>query len=131
MYPYNGLVVYVNGPACVNAATYTGVSFTISGSGTCNVVFSFGDKEHTTAAADAMRGACTGTSCYASQFALTVSASPATVKMPFAGTPTTAGMPVATVDAGNLTGVQFQLGEASTATTSCMETLTITNVSFY
>jgi hypothetical protein len=130
MYPYTGLVVFLNGPNCVNASSYTGVSFTISGSGTCNVVFSFVDKEHTAAADDAMRGSCTGT-CYAGQFSLTVPSSPTSVKMPFSGTPTTPGMPAAAVDSMNLTGVEWQLGQASTATSTCMETLTITNVSFY
>ena len=88
MYPNSGFVVYMNGPACINASSYTGVSFTISGSGTCGVVFAFGDKEHTSGTDDAARGTCTGT-CYAGQFDLTVSASPATVKMPFSGTATT------------------------------------------
>jgi hypothetical protein len=131
MYPNAGVVVFINGPGCVNASASTGVSFTISGSGTCQVVFAFGDKEHTTAASDPMRGTCTASSCYAGQFSVTVSATPTTVKMPFSGTPTNMGSPPTMVDTMNMTGVQWQLGQASTATTACMETLTITNVSFY
>jgi hypothetical protein len=132
MYPYSGVTVFINGPGCVNASAYTGVSFTISGSvGTCNVVFAFGDKEHTTAASDPMRGTCTASSCYAGQYSLTVSGTATTVKMPFATAPTSMGSPATAVDTMNLTGVQFQLGQATTATSTCMATLTITNISFY
>jgi hypothetical protein len=130
MYPYSGFTVFVDGPACVNAAVYTGVSFVISGSGTCNVVFTFEDKEHVPTSADSMRGACTGM-CYAGVFSIAVSSSLTTMKMPFSATPTTPGSPATLVDSMNLTGVQWQLGQASTATSACSETLTITNVSFY
>ena len=47
MYPYSGFVVYINGPACVDASQYTGVSFSIKGDpGMCGLVFSFNDAEH-------------------------------------------------------------------------------------
>jgi hypothetical protein len=129
MYPFNGFVVFVNGPACVNANAYTGVSFTYSSTGTCSVFFDFGDADHTATSSDPDRGTCTGIACYGSQFAVTGSG---TIKMPFAGTPSNPGMPTAMVDAAKFTGVQWQLQPASsTATTSCTGTVTVGDISFY
>jgi hypothetical protein len=127
MYPYSGFVVYTNGPSCINASAYSGVSFTISGlMGTCSVVFSFGDSDHTTPASDPMRGACTATSCYASQFAVTAS----TTSVAFGATPDTPGQPVATVDQAKFTGVQWQFKPATGSTAGCTGSMTVDNIKF-
>ena len=57
MYPYNGFSLYVNGPGCVNANSYTGISFKISAlTGTCPLEFGFSDSAHTLPSSDSARG---------------------------------------------------------------------------
>ena len=82
-YPYSGFVVYINGPACVDASAYTGVSFSIKGDvGTCGLVFSFNDAEHGAPNPDDPR--FTGPAgSYAPQKALTVTSTATTVMVPF------------------------------------------------
>jgi hypothetical protein len=126
MYPYNGVVIYINGPGCTDASAYSGVSFTLSGDiGTCTLVFSFGYSEDLASSADSARGTCSGT-CYPSQFSITTSST----SVSFSATPTSAGMPVSAVDKGKLTGVQFQLAPASGATSSCTANISIGNIKF-
>jgi len=127
MYPYNGFVVYIDGPGCTDASAYSGVSFTISGDiGTCTLVFSFGYSEDLAASSDSARGSCSVSSCYPSQFAITTSST----SVLFSATPTGAGQPVAAVDKAKITGVQFQLAPASMATTSCTANITVGNIKF-
>jgi hypothetical protein len=130
-YPYNGFVIYINGPACTDATAYSGVSFKISGSlGTCALVFSFNDSEHTTVASDAMRGVAADGS-YSPQFtipAAMVGATAMTVTVPF--TSPTGGSPATAVDKTKITGVQWQFGQANTATTACSANITIDDVTF-
>ena len=134
MYPYSGFVVYINGPACVDATTYTGVQFSIKGDvGTCGLVFSFNDAEHGSMSTDEPR--FTGPSgSYSPQKSLTVTTTAATVMVPFAdptfvnGSPSVATVPV---DPKTLTGVQWQLTNSSTSTASCMGSITIDEVKFY
>jgi hypothetical protein len=124
-YPYNGFVVYIDGPACTDASAYAGVSFTLSGTLTgCNLVFAFGFSEDLAQSSDSSRGTCTGSSCYPSQYMLTTSST----SVQFTGTQVNAGMPTAAVDKAKLTGVQFQL--APTGTTSCMGSITVTDIKF-
>jgi hypothetical protein len=127
MYPFSGFVVYVDGPTCVNATAYTGVSFTLTGTlGTCQLVFSFGYADDLAATSDAMRGLCTAASCYPSQFMITT----ATTTVSFTALPVTMGVPVVAVDKGKLTGVQWQLQPASGATAGCTGSITVDNISF-
>ena len=68
MYPYNGFALVVDGPACVNANAYTGVSFTISNvTGTCPILFKFTDAAHSDSTFDSDRGLCSG-SCFGGSF---------------------------------------------------------------
>lgn len=129
MYPFSGFVLFLDGPACVNATSYTGVKFTISAlTGACTVVFSFNDSEHTMASDDPNRGTCPATAtCYGSQFAVTA----ATSMVPFGATPSNAGQPTATVDAGKLMGVEWQFEPMSGSTTGCTGSITVDNISFY
>jgi hypothetical protein len=134
MYPYSGFVVYMNGPACVDASTYTGVQFSIKGDvGTCGLVFSFNDAEHGTMSADDPRFVGPSGS-YAPQKTLTVTSAATTVMVPFNdptlanGSPSVATVPV---DPKSLTGVQWQLTNPSTATATCMGSITVDDVKFY
>ena len=136
-YPYSGFVVYINGPSCVDASQYTGVSFSIKGDpGTCGLVFSFNDAEHGVATTDPKGEVrATGPSgSYAPQKTLTITSSASTVMVPFNDPTLANGSPPVTtnpVDAHNLTGVQWQFTNTSTSTASCMGSITVDNVMFY
>ena len=125
MYPDNGFVVYVNGPGCLNASTYTGVSFTMTTTGTCNFIFSFGDSEHIKASDDPDRGSCVAANCYASQYSVTS----ATTMVSFAQTATNLGSPATLADPAKFTGVQWQMAGAAGA--ACSGTITVKNISFF
>lgn len=130
-YPYNGFVVYINGPACTDATAYSGVSFSISGSlGTCGLVFSFNDSEHGTAGSDPMRGAGPDGS-YSPQFtipATMVTTAVQTVTVHF--TDPTGGSPATAVDKTKLTGVQWQFSQSNTATAACSANITVDDITF-
>ena len=136
-YPYNGFGIILNGPACVDVSSYTGgVSFSLGGSvsGTCSLVFSFNDAEHTNASDDAQRGLGTGTA-YAPQLDISsmLKSTATTVMIPFSST-FTGGMPAASTsypDKMKFTGIQFQFSQPMTATKSCTGMLTLDNVKFY
>jgi hypothetical protein len=135
-YPYNGLQIILNGPACADVSSYTGgVSFTISGSvGTCGLVFSFNDAEHTNASDDTQRGLGTG-GAYAPQLDISamVKSTAMTVMIPWSST-FTGGSPAATTsypDKMKFTGIQFQFTQPMTATKTCMGSLTLDNIKFY
>jgi hypothetical protein len=134
-YPYNGFELILNGPACADVSTYTGVSLKIGGSvGTCSLVFAFNDSEHTNASDDAMRGLGTG-SAYAPQLDISkmVASTAAVVMIPFAST-FTGGSPAVTTsypDKTKFTGIEFQFTQPMTATKTCMGMLTIDDVKFY
>jgi len=135
MYPYSGFVVYINGPACVDASAYTGVSFTISGNiGTCGLVFSFNDAEHGAAGtADARFTGASGAYAPQLNIASMVSTTSATIMVPFNdssfanGSPAFSGM----ADSMNLTGVQWQFTQSNTSTATCTGTITVGDVTFY
>jgi len=133
-YPYSGFVVYINGPSCVDASAYTGVSFSIKGdAGTCGLVFSFNDAEHGGPNPDDPR--FTGPSgSYAPQKTLTVTSTATTVMVPFNDPTLANGSPLVSlvpVDGKNLTGVQWQLTNSNTATATCMGSITVDDVKFY
>ncbi|HXU63121.1 MAG TPA: hypothetical protein VN962_15550 [Polyangia bacterium] len=133
MYPYSGVVVYINGPACVDASQYSGVSFSIKGDlGTCGLVFSFNDAEHgvaTTSSTGEVRA--TGPSgSYSPQKAITtVGSTAATVMVAWADP--TGGSPATPVDPKNLTSVQWQLTNSSTSTAPCTASITVDDIKFY
>jgi hypothetical protein len=129
MYPYNGFSIYVNGPGCVDAKSggYIGISFKISAlTGTCPLELGFSDSAHTPASADPDRGTAPAGS-YAAGFAVTT----ATTSVNFTTTPTSAGSPAAAPDGSKIIGLQFQFKPvSSTATTSCMGSVTIDDIKF-
>ncbi len=137
-YPYSGFVVYINGPACVDASQYTGVQFSIKGdAGTCGLVFAFNDAEHGVAVTDPTLGdlRSTGPSgSYSPQKPLIVTSTATTVMVPFNDSTLANGSPpVSTnpVDAHNLTGVQWQLSNTPTSTASCTGSITVDDIKFY
>jgi hypothetical protein len=131
MYPYSGFATYMDAPPCIDATSYSGVSFSLTATGTCPIFFAIDDSEHLLPSADLLRGACAGTNstCYPSQFSVTSSTS--TTMVAFNATPTVEGLPTATVDPSKLTSVEWQFSNPSTATTTCSGTITIDNVQFY
>jgi hypothetical protein len=123
---YAGVVLYMNGPACVDGSHYTGVQFDFSGDlGTCNLTFGYGFADDQTAASDSARGICTATNCYPPSVAITTTG---TIKEPY--TAVTGGSPLMSVDEQKLTGVQWQLQSPATGTT-CTATFRLDNVTFY
>jgi hypothetical protein len=130
MYPYNGVVVYMSGAACINASQYTGVSFDLTLSGNCPMAyFEFSDSEHTLQMNDTLRGTCqgSGSTCYPSLFNVTAGHN----RIPFAATPFSGGSPTAAVDPHKLIGVQWQFQVSPTSTTGCTGSITVDNISFY
>jgi hypothetical protein len=131
-YPYSGMVVYINGPSCVDASQHAGVSFSIKGDlGTCGLVFSFNDAEHgAMGTADPRFTGVSGS--YAPQYSIPaamVTSTAATIMVPWTGP--SGGSPATPVDPMNLTGVQWQLSNSNTATATCTGTITIDDVKFY
>lgn len=128
-YPY----AYVGLPfkACVDASTYTGVKFNISGSLTgCTIQFSVVDKEHSTATNG---GTCTVASCYPSAKIFTLPATATDVSVAFADqTGGGADPSAAAVDPSEILNVQWQVNVATgDAATGCSGSFTVNNISFY
>jgi hypothetical protein len=71
-YPFSGFVLYVDGPACVNATAYQGVEFTLSNvsvSTQCLILFKATDAAHVAKADDPDRGRCQASgACYAGAY---------------------------------------------------------------
>jgi len=126
MFPYNGFVIYIDGPACVNASAYQGVQFTLSNlTGMCPMtLFKFTDSAHTDFASDSDRGACTG-SCFAGSFPVAAGV----VQIPFSTMPSFAGNPPGIIDPTKLTDIQFQF--QSSGTNACNGSFTLDDVRFY
>jgi hypothetical protein len=123
---YTGVVLYMNGPACVDGSAYTGVQFDLSGSlGSCVLSFGFAFADDLSAASDSQRGICAATNCYGPSVVVT---SMGTIKEPY--TAVTGGSPDMGVDRQKLTGVQWQL-QSPAAGTTCAANFTLDNVSFY
>lgn len=123
---YTGVVLYMNGPACIDGSAYAGVQFDLAGSlGSCNVSFGFAFADDLTAGSDSERGICTATNCYGPSVAVTETG---TIKELY--TAVSGGSPDLTVDKQKLTGVQWQLQSAAAGTT-CTASFTIDNVKFY
>jgi hypothetical protein len=124
MYPYNGFSLYVNGPGCVNASSYTGISFKITDlTGTCPLEFGFSDSAHTLPSSDPARGSAPAGS-YAAGYTVTAS----TTSVSFATTPASAGSPAALVDPKKLIGIQFQF--KAMGTTACTGSFTLDDIKY-
>ena len=123
---YTGVVLYINGPACVDGSAYSGVQFDLAGDlGTCNLSFGFAFADDLSPASDSARGICAATNCYGPSVAVTTTG---TLKEPY--TAVSGGSPDMGVDRQKLTGVQWQLQATATGTT-CIANFTIDNVRFY
>jgi hypothetical protein len=123
---YTGVILYMNGPACIDGSAYTGVQFDLDGNvGTCGLTFGFGFADDLAPSSDSQRGICAATNCYGPSVAVTTTG---TVKVPY--TAVSGGSPDMAVDRQKLTGVQWQLQSTATGTT-CTASFTIDNVKFY
>jgi hypothetical protein len=123
-FPFNGFALVIDGPACVDASAYTGVSFELAGDlGECILYLSFAYADDLASSADPTRGLCSGT-CYPSEYAITTD----TTSVSFADAQTVPGVPVAPISTSKLVGVQWQV--VSTGTTSCTAAFTVANVRF-
>jgi hypothetical protein len=123
---YTGVVLYMNGPACIDGSAYTGIQFDLAGNlGTCNLTFGFGFADDLAPTSDPQRGICAATNCYGPSVAVTTTG---TVKVPY--TAVSGGSPDMAVDRQKLTGVQWQVQSTATGTT-CTAGFTIDNVRFY
>ncbi|HMC59393.1 MAG TPA: hypothetical protein VKJ01_09400, partial [Candidatus Solibacter sp.] len=101
---YAGVVLYMNGPACIDGSAYTGVQFDLEGNvGTCGLTFGFGFADDLAPSSDSQRGICAATNCYGPSVAVTTTG---TVKVPY--TAVSGGSPDMAVDRQKLTGVQWQ-----------------------
>ena len=132
---YVGAVLYFSGNTagtdCIDASTYTGVEFTISGSlAGCTIQFSINDSEHTAmSATDPKAGGAAGS--YAPQLGVTVTTTPTMLQVPFTGASApTGGMPAMAIDPTKLEAIQWQFTIAAGAET-CASTLTIDDIAFY
>jgi hypothetical protein len=123
-FPYSGFALVIDGPACVDASAYTGISFELEGDlGECILYLSFAYADDLATSADPNRGLCSGT-CYPSEFAITTD----TTSVSFADAQTVPGVPVAPINTPKLVGVQWQV--VSTGTTSCAAAFTVAKVRF-
>jgi hypothetical protein len=129
---WEGVGLFFNGADCVDASTYTGVKFDLSGDlGSCALSFgaSFsGDLSH----ADApTMGSCPGddSECYG-PLATVVPGAATTIKVPF--TALTGGTPISALDPSTLVDVEWQLSPSAGADGgACAANFTVKNVSFY
>lgn len=125
---YTGVVLYMNGPACIDGSGYTGVQFDLNGSlGTCVLSFGFAFADDLSPASDSQRGICAATNCYGPSVVV-ASTGTGTVKEPY--TAVSGGSPDMGVDRQKLTGVQWQL-QSPAAGTTCSANFTLDNISFY
>lgn len=130
-YPYAYIGLPFN--ACVDASTYTGVKFTISGtiSDGCTLQFSTVDKEHNE---PSNNGTCdktmtSGGACYASAKSFTLTSDPTDVTINFADQLNGgAAADAKVVDPTEILGVQWQFNVPVGKT--CTAMVTIDNVNF-
>lgn len=132
MYPY-AYVVLPFMPHCMDAHTYTGVKFTISGTlnNGCFIQFSTVDKEHLppTIGGGGDFGTCTVANCYTStKGIIPLPATPTDVTILFADQTAGGANPPVVVDPTQIMAVQWQVNPPPA--TSCTGTVTIDNVNF-
>jgi hypothetical protein len=141
---YQGFGIYFNGNAagtdCLDAHTYTGVEFDLSGSLTgagCTMQFSINDSEHANPAASSPPDPKAGgmSTSYAPQLQITsaqLTSTATPIMVPF--TEPTGGSPSSGVDPTKLTGVQWQLSvpvASDGGATECVWNFNISNLKFY
>jgi hypothetical protein len=134
-----GSGLYFNGKSCINASTYTGVSFDFSGDlGGCTLAVGANFSGDSTLTDAPGRGSCPfsqDSSCFPPMAVATppatLDAGPAgttTFKIPFASMAT--GSPTPRVDPSTILTVQWQLNALSGGP-GCSANFTVENVAFY
>jgi hypothetical protein len=132
-----GAGIYFNGnpsgTECIDATVHSGVQFDISGfieGPGCTAQYSTNDSAHTDNSFDP-KGAG-GVGVFSPQAQFTVTPTPVTMRMPFAGpSAPTGGNPAISVDRSKLTGVQWQFTTPPDPMSSCNVDITIDNVGFF
>lgn len=131
---YLGTTLYFNN--CVDASSFTGVQFTISGSisAACHLIFGANDVAHDNHEKD-KKGTCdAGDSCYAPNMMvpMQVTSTPAVIKMPWIEGSSVPDVPL---DPSHLVGVQWQFTVDATpdggTPQDCTAELHIDDVKFY
>ncbi|HSS39244.1 MAG TPA: hypothetical protein VLT58_10780, partial [Polyangia bacterium] len=136
---YMGFGLYYSSVDCLDATSYTGVQFELSGSlGGCYLAFGSNFSGDTFKGDDPARGACMGSdsTCYNPSADVTSQAAGGAdagvvVKVPFAKL--SAGVPGSALDPSTLITVQWQLSASTLATDAggCSADFTVKNVAFY
>jgi hypothetical protein len=125
---YAGLGLYFAGTTCIDASTYTGIKFDLSGDlGGCALALGASSSTDLDSGANPGRGACSpgAGACYGPS--APVASGPATVMVPFASL--AGGMPVSALDPTTLVTMQWQL--APPASGNCAADFTVSNVGLY
>jgi hypothetical protein len=132
-YPLAGFALMFEGTACIDASTYTGVSFTLNvdPSTTCALHFQFDYAEVDPPKYRPDQGLCDSTvfGCYPPAFYFTGFTS-GTAMVSFAKEPDNPGSPAVPVDDQKLTGVHWEF-DTPNPPAACTGTMTISNVVFY
>jgi hypothetical protein len=150
---YQGFGIFFNGDTagleCIDATTYTGIQFDLSGSLTgtgCSMVFSINDSEHADSTALKADGtvndpkAAGPKGSYAPQLPITsaqLTSTPTTIMVPFTGSGAnvpSGGSPSTPIDPTKIEGVQWQMATPTPAdggATECDWNINIANVKFY
>jgi hypothetical protein len=127
--------IYFSPPdgACVDAHTYHGVSFKISGTiSGCTLQVLLADSEKTSHTDDPMRGGCSAAACDPSQKMLTLPSVPTLMQIGWGDV--SGGMPAGAIDATKLTSLGWQLTippAPDGGSGVCAADITIDDVTFY
>jgi hypothetical protein len=127
---------------CVDASSYTGVAFSLSGSlvGTgCTMQFAIDDSEHDQSIPGVLDPKAAGPpGSYAPQFSISsadLTSTAVTIMVPFAGADApTGGSPATPIDPYRLVGLEWVMSTPATPdaeTTECAWNINISNVRFY
>jgi hypothetical protein len=129
---WEGVSLFFGGTACVNASSYTGVKFDLSGDlGGCALSFGASASADLSHADAPKMGSCPAddSQCYPPLVPVAPGTA-TTIEVPFQSL--SFGSPVGALDPSMLVDVQWQLNPARGADGGvCMANLTIKNVSFY
>jgi hypothetical protein len=143
---YQGFGIYLNGNAagtdCVDASSYTGVSFSLSGSLTgtgCSMQFSINDSEHDQIIPGGIDPKAAGpVGSYPPQLSITsaeLASTAVTIKVPFAGVNVpTGGSPTTPIDPLKLVDLLWQMSTpvaSDGGAAECLWNIDVSNVRFY
>jgi hypothetical protein len=146
---YQGIGIYFNGNSggtdCIDASSYTGVQFDISGTNMgpgCTIQFSTTDSEHSDSAR--LNAAGTGPNdpkasgaagSYSPQLTISqLMSNPTTIQVPFNDSAEASGSPGTPLDSMKIEGVQWQLTTPMASDggpTECNLNINLANIKFY